>query len=104
MWWLHGNRMIPSLPEMSRGSAANVEEAGVAGFQPPHHLSRYALVSRYRNQMEVIRHQTISPHRQAILPRVVRQQIQKHHAILMAIKHLRSPVTALGDVVRQSWY
>jgi hypothetical protein len=40
--------------------------------------------------------------RQAILLRVLRQQIQKHHAALIAVEHVRWPVAALGNVVRQS--
>ena len=60
---IHGDRVITSLPKMAGGSSADIQEAGIVGFKPAHHFGGCALMSRHRNQVEVIRHQTVPPQR-----------------------------------------
>lgn len=54
----------------------------------------------HQNQMDVVGHQAIAPHRNPRRPAALRRQCAIFGVVVRAEKDLLPPVAALGDVVR----
>jgi hypothetical protein len=75
MFLIHHHRAEPPLEQMPRHPRPRIDEGRVAPVRLTHGALKAGLVGRDKDEMDMVRHQAISPARNAIDPAALCQQI-----------------------------
>ena len=96
------NRYEPALKKVARPASARINEIGVAPMRFANRES-YSLRSRgSEDEMDMVGHQTIRPHRNTCFARLLRQEIAIDLMVAVLKKDCLSPLPTLGYVVREA--
>ena len=87
---------------MTRRPPADIQVAGIIGFEPPEHFRRGVCMGRHGDQMEMIGHKAVAPKCQPVLSRVAGKKVEKDGAVMIGVEYIGAPISTLGEVVRHA--
>jgi hypothetical protein len=99
--FVKNTREITPLPKVSRLRILPVEMLGVTHVRTQYHSCKRVALFRYGHKMDVVGHQAIRKHLNAMFFSVLPDQIQISFSIVIIKKDFRPPVPPLSNMMRK---